>query len=394
MSISNQTLRGMATYQPQQIHKSTSDMVGMLAQIHVKGNDPAKASAKSIQQSLVGVLTDKVNQSTKGKDFDTALAKLKTEITNTSKLGHGVGSVQDKALTIIRGMEMKRQAEAGLEMEMSHHMPFANFDNKQNWRMVMDGYQQAARGEYGFENESGYMAGTFNGLTRALQSARNDEPLSVDLFIELHDTCVNHVMPMGTTMGEHSPEYLESGLRDHYKPNSDIERRVGFALTEDRNMTKAGMRELRDPGNGAGTWYELTKNNEKDMLKTFAKTTGECRQRATDIIDSYHREIRAADTPDKKLAAIARCCRDLEISHLFADGNARTVGFCVANKLLIENGFSPVILENPNRFDGYSVNELVQELKDGMEKFASHCNDRVRTGSVGHEGLVDTRNII
>lgn len=385
-------LHNLAHYAPQGNHKSTSKMVDIMAEIHVHGNDPSKGSAGSIQKTIIGILTDKVDQSKTGKNFGTALAKLKTEITNSNKLGNGSGSVQDRALCVIRGIEMKLAAEPGLHHEMSQHVAFGSFDTSETWRLVLDKYQQPARGEYGFENESGYMSGTFNGLKRALESVRNDEPLSLDLFKDLHDTCVDNVIPMGKTVGDN--DFLESGMRDKFKADNVTERRVGFTLTDGRNMTQDGLGELREKIRNGDNWFEILTNNDKPLLKTFARTTAECELRATSIINAYHVEIGNATTEDEKLTAIARCCRDLEVSHLFADGNARTIGFCVVNKLLLENDLSPVILENPNRFDGYSIEELVDEIRQGQQNFAGYCNGPVITVGTGDEGLNNLARLI
>ena len=60
---------------------------------------------------------------------------------------------------------------------------------------------------------------------------------------------------------------------------------------------------------------------------------------------------------------------ELERAHLFSDGNARTYGFVVINKLLIDAGLSPTILENPNHLDGFSIEEIVQEIREGQGRF-------------------------
>jgi hypothetical protein len=62
----------------------------------------------------------------------------------------------------------------------------------------------------------------------------------------------------------------------------------------------------------------------------------------------------------------------LERAHLFDDGNARTIGLLVVNKLLLENGLRPAMMEDPNRFDGFSTDELVAEIKQGQATFARY----------------------
>jgi hypothetical protein len=64
--------------------------------------------------------------------------------------------------------------------------------------------------------------------------------------------------------------------------------------------------------------------------------------------------------------------RTLEQAHLFNDGNARTVGFLMLDRLLLSTGMSPALMFNPNAFDGFSVSELVQSIRQGQEKFAQY----------------------
>jgi hypothetical protein len=99
------------------------------------------------------------------------------------------------------------------------------------------------------------------------------------------------------------------------------------------------------------------------------QTAEACKQKVQGVLDEYHASIKDALEEDDKLAVIARCCQELDQAHAFADGNIRVIAFVLLNKLLIENGLSPTILLEPNRFDGYSVGELVADIKEGQQNF-------------------------
>jgi hypothetical protein len=95
-------------------------------------------------------------------------------------------------------------------------------------------------------------------------------------------------------------------------------------------------------------------------------------KKINDCFQDYYTRIKDAKDDIEKLSMIVSLCRKLEIGHYFPDGNQRTIVFLILNKLLIENGFSPVILDDPSVFDGYhSKNELVQDVKTGIEYFLS-----------------------
>jgi len=51
--------------------------------------------------------------------------------------------------------------------------------------------------------------------------------------------------------------------------------------------------------------------------------------------------------------------------HPFQDGNCRTM-LLLLNKLLFDNGFTPVIMANPNQLDGLSNKELGEIVKESM----------------------------
>lgn len=73
----------------------------------------------------------------------------------------------------------------------------------------------------------------------------------------------------------------------------------------------------------------------------------------------------------KKLRAIAACCQELNRLHFFSDGNTRTVGMLVLNKLLRKAGFGMTVLWNPNRLDMYSIDEIIADIKEGWARAAS-----------------------
>lgn len=88
-------------------------------------------------------------------------------------------------------------------------------------------------------------------------------------------------------------------------------------------------------------------------------------------IANYNKAIReAGDNCIQKLQAICKFLATLERVHPFNDGNCRTV-YLLLQKLLTDNRFPLTILDNPNTFDGFSVNELVEDVILGMDKFVA-----------------------
>lgn len=88
------------------------------------------------------------------------------------------------------------------------------------------------------------------------------------------------------------------------------------------------------------------------------------------VFATFYAEIDALSDSamDDKLFAIVRFVQRLERIHPFWDGNLRTFCMVLLNALLMQYGFEPALLENPNQFDGFSVAELVLKVKEGIRR--------------------------
>lgn len=129
---------------------------------------------------------------------------------------------------------------------------------------------------------------------------------------------------------------------------------------------------------------ELVVPMPKEKISNYLTKKMQC------ILDEYHTALiqlassDTADKIDKCLAIIAACCQQLEWLHPFADGNCRTFGMILLNRLLIENNFYPCIMDDPNQLDCFSINELVEAIKQGMRNFASIYSTPVRDLKTSH----------
>lgn len=85
------------------------------------------------------------------------------------------------------------------------------------------------------------------------------------------------------------------------------------------------------------------------------------------LIKKYEEDILKAKKPIEKLYAIAEFIAHAERLHPFIDANGRTFCMLLVSFLMMKNGFPPPILQNSNRFEGFSVKELVEDLILGMQ---------------------------
>jgi anti-sigma28 factor (negative regulator of flagellin synthesis) len=322
--------------------------------------------------------------------------------------------------------KIEKEAELGAAVDQvqlkNGDKPFEGFDKKQLWRLFIDGFRQSddPQAAYAFDNpvlrpngqpregEAGYMAclmGTFKDMLGDLET-----PLSVDSLIQLHDSAVgdvheDHDPPAKSGMvsqkiaaaglaglgtgfscnlvdgnsrgaGNFSPE----GLREL---QARIKQKTLATPQTERAVPKLSLKGattgfLNDPQTGEP---RALQDGETFSLNVQEPVNAR-RERATAIVEAYGDEIGKAGGDDQrnadddqetaKLRAIVRCCQDLEQAHLFQDANCRTIAFMVLNKLLLQNGLDPVILDNPNRLDGFSEEQLITFVREGQAKFASY----------------------
>ncbi|WP_169708772.1 Fic family protein [Trinickia terrae] len=322
---------------------------------------------------------------------------------------------QARMMFAFYGIREKAAAQASLSEAMARHPAFRALPAREAWRLALDHQAWGDGKHHGlrFENEPGYMGGMFRGLTAMIQADLAGRRLDTGLLRELHDHGAAGVFARSTltnAAGLLSDDGLEligdltSRPAAAQEPDLELPRHihvlgqgfrdlaaVGFKLEAGKNMSEDGLREMLATYNphrhdAAFRLFSATETDDEGaplpakaaddfsqqkliQLVTPIQEHYEVSAAADDILRRHADHIEAAAPGDAKLRAIARCCQELERTHLFADGNARTVGFLVLNKLLLENGMPPAMLADPNRFDGFSANELVGEIKHGQATF-------------------------
>ncbi|MCS5711875.1 Fic family protein [Candidatus Berkiella aquae] len=100
-------------------------------------------------------------------------------------------------------------------------------------------------------------------------------------------------------------------------------------------------------------------------------------QKSEHILRRYHKLITLCHDGEQKLRIIIETIQQLEQLHPFKDGNCRLFVMIMLNKLLIENGFPPCMLHDPNCFDAFTVDELTLEVIKGMQTFQAYTQGLV-----------------
>lgn len=316
------------------------------------------------------------------------------------------------ALLLYGAREMHREAQT-LAAALAQHPAMRALPPQEAWRLCVD---QPAVGDglhagLRFDNEPGYMAGMYRGLAQMVLQDVRGIALDAGSFVDLHDTAVHgvfarstleqglarcqtgtlHAIDGLTAPGARFPESLQDhgasgplhdagpgleGIRQIRKGLRSADETTTVYLTGGGNASEKGLQELQAEG---GPWVHVTHEvvmgrgglASTRALRTWPKTGADLMGRIQACLDECRTDCTAAaGNSDVKLRSIALCCRHLEQLHPFPDGNARTIGVLVLNKLLLEQGLPPAALEDANRLDAFSVAEVVQEIRVGQGRFA------------------------
>jgi hypothetical protein len=189
-------------------------------------------------------------------------------------------------------------------------------------------------------------------------------PLSVELITALHDMSVSTLI-----MKDKFP--TQKGIR--------TANQATVGLSENVNYTYEGIVELINLYKEYACIANLDTHEICENPDEICQIGGKSRFTRIDaanaknftfilqkFIDQYNNEIKKDLTSYQKIYAIAEFIHKCNILHPYHDANIRTFVFLIANRLLFENRFPLALFEEPNRFDGYSVNQLSLEIIKGM----------------------------
>lgn len=220
------------------------------------------------------------------------------------------------------------------------------FPQNELWRLLVDGQVQTYKEEKGWngyeQREEGCIGAMIQALGTALKEVRH---LDLELYKQIHDECLSSTkLPKGQALGS----------------------RVG--LMPHQTLSLMGFLELQDLASNG--WFFLAPTYSDGSYKCTINHEGRSRKLSTveEIIFSYHDAIKGSISDLNKLKAIIQLASDLDRFHYYADGNCRTA-LIIAQRELVRHGFSPIVLENPNRLDGFSQEELLEEFLKGMHTF-------------------------
>jgi hypothetical protein len=270
-----------------------------------------------------------------------------------------------------------------LDKQLNTPVFYLGFPRKELWRLCIDQKYQNGDAKdnsfyfderraielrekegvrYIFLEEPGYLYGmekAFLLLEKTLHL-----PLSVELITALHDMSVSTLImknKLSTQKGIRTTNQATVGLSANVNYTYEgiaelinLYKEYACIANFDTHDICENPDEICQIG-GKSRFTRIDAANAKNFTFLLKK-----------FIQQYNNEIKKDLTSYEKIHAIAEFIHKCNILHPYHDANIRTFVFLIANRLLFENRFPLALFEEPNRFDGYSVNQLCLEIIKGI----------------------------
>lgn len=216
------------------------------------------------------------------------------------------------------------------------------------------------------KKEPGYMRGMINGF--AWMISNHFRKLDATFLEDLHDCSIGDVVDEeGQPFSKGFRKYEDGGEAFGLKPMETVSER-GIEELLSRRITYQYIDQTGDTifplKNALDNYSTIFQDLRIKLRPTYPET---CKENANFVISIYEQTEKT--TEEQKLRAIVRLCQDLNQLHLFVDGNIRTIGILLLNKLLVDNDLEPCCLADPNCLDCLSEEELIAQVKKGMLEF-------------------------
>lgn len=259
----------------------------------------------------------------------------------------------------------------------NHALALLNeFPSHRMFQFFVDGSMHAKeQGDVGFEKrEPGCMSAFYNAFNFAIRNI--DKKLDLELILNIHRLASEKV---NGVFGVLTPGKFRTSNMDAFRVPYERFTKAGI-MSFMASAEEAKIGELTGYSTrGHSLTFKLKDefvqrlldsnaiepnlnlfppfDNEKDILA-----------RANFLIEELESKLANAQAGnnDDIIKAIVHFVRFMELLHPFPDANGRVFVNVILNFLLIQNNFLPVTLYEPNIFDLYSDDELVDAIKDAI----------------------------
>lgn len=269
------------------------------------------------------------------------------------------------------------------------------FDKNQLFRFFVDGrFHKKYEGWVGYEaGERGSVQALLNGFSFMMDHFDLTTGLEPNYLLDLHKVCMMGVQTKNLKTSPGDLRFLNAGMP--YLANTTtlenireiLTMRMGDGTAVFNTAAYAKPAEMLDAEDvyqailhhgklNYRNWYpNLSKEDtnaleKKSGLKAFYEAKHRVQMQFADkvetIVGRFNADMLDAPTQEARLRSIALLIRELELLHPFPDGNCRTFACVLLTQLLLNYGFTPAILKNPNLDGECSLAQWIEEIQIGM----------------------------
>ncbi|CDZ79105.1 Phosphocholine transferase AnkX [Legionella massiliensis] len=261
------------------------------------------------------------------------------------------------------------------------------YPQEEIWRLFVDGrFWVKENGWHGYESrEPGSLNAALESLCSSALEVEDDFELSVDFIKSIHRKCGRKVeeledkspgeprtsepVSFGIPASRASIKGIEEFLRLHFLIESGAGFGPGTAGIFAPKFEHDYFKDLKPeqiPELAKQIYDDMCEKGFSEASHFFVAVRQNVEVYLEAITQSYNSEIKEAQTIDQKLLVIAKHIRQYEVLHPFKDANGRTFANNLLNILLMQHGLPPATFYEPNVFDLYSAEELVDVIKEAM----------------------------
>ncbi|HEX8869887.1 MAG TPA: hypothetical protein VF821_29770, partial [Lentzea sp.] len=224
-------------------------------------------------------------------------------------------------------------------------------------------------GRYDGEASPGFQRGMVTAFTSVLDDpARIAEPIGWAEYQRMYGLATTHVKARAQ-----DKSYFEvvgaNVFRDFYlgaeQPAADLvdDELLGRPLVSTTDPEFAGDEERGHvflSGGRSGSTWEFLRSYSADEAPALVEAA----------FEKYYDDLRWATTDHDRLRTIARLVRTLHVLHAFGDGNGRLNVYLLLPRLLLANGFPPVVVPSASMLfsGGFTLDQIAAALRWGIEQ--------------------------
>lgn len=297
-------------------------------------------------------------------------------------------------ITVSQAAHLQAPPSSGVDGEPAHLSTYLSKDKW--WRLYIDPIDHKAAQETYPENPGGYYdthpTDPSPGYQRSMQEAYErflDAPgtiaagMDAQAYGEMHWAVAEHLTSADVTQwsGKGVTEFPLRSDQASSSPKQEwlSEREL---LIDVQEYFSAGIIHTRQ----ANPITILDRSNPQGqaIMKT-SYSADEVRGLVDSSFKRYYEEVARADNDMGKLEVIAKQVRTLQIVHPFTDYNRRVNNHILLPKMLMENGFPPVMPDASNKLfqGGFSKREIAEDLLTTIKRDYPGFTQSANTASPG-----------